>query len=62
MNDNDLIDKMEQIRANNNRNWMDIVRLAIKLDPVETKKIIGEIVEHDRKIANVLEELSKNER
>lgn len=59
MNDNDLIDKMEQIRANNNRNWMDIVRLAIKLDPVETKKIIGEIVEHDRKIAGVLEELSK---
>lgn len=61
MNDSELINKMEQIRANNNRNWMDIVRLAIKLDPIETKKIIGEIVEHDRKIANVLEELAKNE-
>lgn len=60
MNDNDLIDKMEQIRANNNRNWMDIVRLAIKLDPVETKKIIGEIVEHDRKIAGVLEQIAQS--
>ncbi|MBP9777792.1 MAG: hypothetical protein KBD25_01255 [Rickettsiaceae bacterium] len=59
MKDSELIDKMEQIRSNNNRNWMDLVRLAIKLDPITTKSIIKEIVEHDRKIAGVLEELSQ---
>jgi hypothetical protein len=60
-NDRDaiLIDEMENIRRKNNTNWMDIVRLAIKLDPVETKKLIAQIVENDRKIANVLEDLSK---
>ena len=54
-----LIDDMENIRKKNNTNWMDIVRLAMRLDPVETKKLIAQIVEHDRKIANVLEELSE---
>ncbi len=56
---NDLIDKMELIRANNNKNWMDLVRLAMDLNPIKTKEILKGIVEHDRKIAGILEELSK---
>ena len=54
-----LIDQMEDIRKKNNTNWMDIVRLAMRLDPVETKKLIAQIVEHDKQIANVLEDLSQ---
>ena len=28
-----IIDKIEKIRSKNNVNWMDILRLAFKLDP-----------------------------
>lgn len=54
-----LIDQMESIRTKNNVNWMDLVRLAFEVDPVRAKEIVRQIVDNDREIANVLEELAK---
>lgn len=55
----DLIDAMESIRTKNNVNWMDLVRLAFEVDPVRAKSIVRQIVENDRHIANILEQLAK---
>ena len=33
-----IISKIEKIRSKNNVNWMNILRLAFKLDPVSAKK------------------------
>ena len=54
-----LIDAMESIRTKNNVNWMDLVRLAFEVDPVRAKSIIRQIVDNDRHIANILEQLAE---
>ena len=33
-----IISKIEKIRSKNNVNWMNILRLAFKLDPISAKK------------------------
>jgi hypothetical protein len=50
---------MESIRTKNNVNWMDLVRLAFEVDPVRAKSIIRQIVDNDRHIANILEQLAE---
>ena len=54
-----IIDKIQMIRSKNNVNWMDILRLAFKLDPKEASKIMKKINYDDKKIANLLSKLSK---
>ena len=53
------IDNIEKVRSANNVNWMDILRIAMKASPVETKKIIKNINSKDKKISNLLNDLSK---
>jgi|TARA_R100001530_G_scaffold132125_2_gene104257 hypothetical protein len=50
------IDKIEKIRAENNRSWMDILRLASRVAPEEARKLLGEIVARDKEISALLEE------
>ena len=38
-----IIRKIENTRKKNNKNWMDILRLAFKSSPVEASKILSEI-------------------
>ena len=54
-----IIKQIEKIRAKNNVNWMNILRLAFKLDPNEAKKIMKKINYDDKKISNLLKKLSK---
>ena len=54
-----VINQIEKVRAKNNVNWMNILRLAFKLDPVEAKKIMAKINYDDKKIADLLNKLSK---
>ena len=54
-----LIDKIEKIRSNNNINWMDILRIAMKHSPKETKLILQNINEKDKNISKLLNSLSK---
>ena len=53
------IKKIENIRSKNNVNWMNILRLAFKLDPVRASKIMKKINYDDKKISKLLNELSK---
>ena len=52
-----IIDQIEKIRQQNNKNWMDLVRLAKKHAPKETKAIFKRINECDKKITKLWEKL-----
>ena len=54
-----LIKKIQKIRSRNNANWMNILKLAFKLDPVSAKKIMKKINYDDKKISQLLNKLSK---
>ena len=52
-----IIDNVQSIRSKNNKNWMDVLRLAYSLDPKKTSKLIKSISKNDNKITNVLKKL-----
>jgi hypothetical protein len=54
-----IISQIEKIRSKNNVNWMNILRLAFKLDPNSAKKIMKKINYDDKKISNLLSKLGK---
>jgi hypothetical protein len=54
-----IISQIEKIRSKNNVNWMNILRLAFKLDPASAKKIMKKINYDDKKISNLLNKLGK---
>ena len=53
-----IISKIEKIRSKNNVNWMNILRLAFKLDPKSAAKIMKKINYDDKKISDLLNKLS----
>ena len=53
-----ILSKIEKIRSKNNVNWMNILRLAFKLDPKSAAKIMKKINYDDKKIAKLLNKLS----
>ena len=53
-----IISKIEKIRSKNNVNWMNILRLAFKLDPKSAAKVMKKINYDDKKISNLLNKLS----
>ena len=55
-----IFDKIEKIRAKNNKNWMDILRLAFDHSPKEASKILKEIYKEDKKISRLAGKLTKN--
>tara|TARA_B110000858_G_scaffold151728_1_gene172819 strand:- start:912 stop:1103 length:192 start_codon:yes stop_codon:yes gene_type:complete len=54
-----IISQIEKIRSKNNVNWMNILRLAFKLDSNSAKKIMKKINYDDKKISNLLSKLGK---
>ena len=54
-----IISKIEKVRSKNNVNWMNILRLAFKLDANQAKKIMQKINYDDKKISQLLSKLSK---
>lgn len=57
MTDLEIINKVEQVRKGNNVNWMDVLRLALKHAPEETKDLIKKINKSDNEISNLLGKL-----
>ena len=57
MSDLDLINRIEDVRRDNNKNWMAILRIAMAANPAETKKLLVAILEKDRAISKLMEEL-----
>ena len=56
---NNVINAIEKIRSKNNKNWMDIMRLAFKFAPKQASGLIKKINEHDKKISDLLKKLEK---
>ena len=54
-----IIDKIESIRSKNNLNWMDILRVAFKHSPNETKKLVKKIHTNDTRISDLFKKLSE---
>ena len=54
-----VIDQIQKIRTKNNVNWMNILKLAFKLDPKAASKIMKKINYDDKKISSLLNKLSK---
>ena len=54
-----IIDDIQKIRSKNNKNWMDILRLSIKLDYQKTAKLIQEIYKSDTKISKLAKKIYK---
>ena len=54
-----LIEKIQKIRSKNNKNWMDVLRLSIKLDQKKTSKILHQIYKQDQKISSLAKKLYK---
>tara|TARA_B100000900_G_C20556760_1_gene707162 strand:+ start:1201 stop:1389 length:189 start_codon:yes stop_codon:yes gene_type:complete len=54
-----IIKQIEKIRSKNNVNWMNILRLAFKLDAKSASKIMKKINYDDKKISALLNKLSK---
>ena len=57
--DADLIDRIEAIRAQNNRHWMNLVRLAYELAPDRAKALLRQIEQCDGEVRRLTQELAK---
>jgi len=53
-----IINQIQEIRAKNNKCWMDILRLSIKVAPNESKKIMQKINKYDAMISKLTKELT----
>ena len=51
------INKVQKIRARNNVNWMNILRLAFKHAPKDAGKLMKKINSDDKKISKLLNKL-----
>ena len=56
--EDELINQIEKIRARNNKNWMNILRLAVANAPKQTKIIIQDIGKCDAEINKLTKELA----
>tara|TARA_B100000902_G_scaffold232121_1_gene220110 strand:- start:307 stop:492 length:186 start_codon:yes stop_codon:yes gene_type:complete len=58
-NYNKIINDIQKIRSKNNVNWMNVLKLAFKLDANQAKKIMMKINYDDKKISQLLNKLTK---
>jgi hypothetical protein len=52
-----IITQIENIRKQNNTNWMNILRIAFKYNPKATAKVMSKIYIHDEKISFLVKKL-----
>lgn len=58
-NYNSIINKVQKIRTKNNKNWMDLLKLAFKYAPKESSKIMKRINISDTQISNEIKKLER---
>ena len=54
-----LVNQIQKIRSKNNKNWMNLLRLALKLDHKSTSKILSKIYKDDQRITKLAEKIYK---
>ena len=60
--DQELINKIEEIRGKNNKRWMDLVRLAFDSVPDRAKDIMKDIVDYDKQIQEASSKLANSDK
>ena len=53
-----IIDEVEKVRTKNNVNWMDVLRLAFRYAPEESKELMKKINSSDDQISDLLKKLT----
>lgn len=59
---NNIINKVQRIRAKNNKNWMDLLKLAFKYAPKDASKIMKRINIADNQISLEIKKLEKDKK
>lgn len=59
MTQEEIIDHISKIRERNNKNWMDILRLAFKGHPKDAQEIMARISEADAEITKLTMKLGE---
>ena len=54
-----IVDQIQKIRSKNNINWMNLLKLALQLNPKETSLILSKIYQDDQKISKLIKKLRK---
>ena len=54
-----LVNQIQKIRSKNNKNWMDLLRLSLRLDFKNTSKILKSIYTDDKTISNLATKIYK---
>ncbi len=54
-----IINDIQKIRSKNNKNWMNILKLAFKSNPKSASKILSKITNLDKKISRLTSKLQK---
>ena len=54
-----LVNHIQKIRSKNNKNWMDLLRLSLKLDFNSTSRILKEICKDDSRISTLAKKIYK---
>tara|TARA_X000000368_G_scaffold396655_1_gene365122 strand:+ start:64 stop:255 length:192 start_codon:yes stop_codon:yes gene_type:complete len=57
-----VIDKIENARSRNNKNWMDLLRIAYENDSKKTAKILSKIYKEDKRISNFAKKLIRKKK
>lgn len=52
-----IVKKIELARSKNNKNWMDLLRLAIEKAPKQAKQILKRINYQDKNISKLLSKI-----
>ena len=53
-----IISSIEKTRKKNNKNWMDLLRISLKLNFEETSKILKEICKQDNDINKLAKKIN----
>lgn len=54
-----IIDSIETVRKKNNKNWMDILRIAFKYAPNQASRVLSEIYKEDKRLNMLAKKLTK---
>lgn len=57
-NQRGIINQIKKIRARNNNCWMEVLQIAFKYAPEESRKIFRDIVHNDEEINKLSKELA----
>jgi hypothetical protein len=52
-----LVNEIQRVRSKNNKNWMDLLKLSLRLDFKTTSKILKEICKDDQRISNLAKKI-----